>query len=195
MLEKNCPIEIFANKLQGRIAESTGDAPTNSTALSRTETIAAEGIAREEGMWVPFSEVSSLGTPFPSGVENDVYLNPDGNVIYKVNNLMTSKTITALLDRLTIHNSIFPQTFYRLHGFTGFGSGSIYPILVQDFVPNEREATPIEIDTYMAALGFTKTAEATYDNGQIEVSDLRPRNVLRDTDGDLFVVDAEFRRI
>lgn len=195
MLEKNCPIEIFADKLQRRIAESTGDAPTHSTALSRIEAIAAESLAKEEGIWIPFSNVSTLGVPFPSGVENDVYLNADGNVIYKVNNLMTSKTITALLDRLAIHNSVFPQTFYRLHGFTGFGSGSIYPILIQDFIPNEREATPIEIDTYMAALGFTKTAEATYNNGQVEVSDLRPRNVLRDTDGDLFVVDAEFRRI
>ncbi len=195
MLEKNCPIEIFADKLRRRIAESTRDAQTNCSAVSRIESLIAEEIAREEGIWINFTDVATLGTPFPSGVENDVYLNADGNVIYKINNLMTSKTISALFERLMIHNSVFPQTFYKLCGFTGFGNGSVYPILVQDFVPNEREATPIEIETYMAALGFTKITESTFNNGQIEASDLRPRNVLRDIEGDLFVVDAEFRRI
>ena len=142
-----------------------------------------------------FSEIGHLGIPFPSGVENDVYLNSNGNVIYKVNNLMTSKSILFLLDRFLMHNSIFPQTKYQLKGMTGFGNGSVYPVLCQDFIPNEREATPVEIDTYMAALNFNKVEEATYENGEMVISDLHPRNVLRDADGDLFVVDAEFKRI
>lgn len=50
------------------------------------------------------------------------------------------------------------------------------------------------IDTYMAALGFEKGAdEGRYTNGEYEVWDLLPRNVLVDDDGDLFVVDAEIR--
>lgn len=195
MSEKSCTIESFADKLQRRISESAGDAQENCASLSRIEAIIAEKIALEEGIWIDFADVTLLGIPFPSGVENDVYLNAEGNMIYKVNNLMTSKTISALFERLLIHNSLFPQTAYKLRGFTGFGYGSTYPILQQDFIPNDREATPIEIDTYMAALGFSKTTDATYNNGQFEVSDLRPRNVLRDTDGDLFVVDAEFRRM
>ena len=155
----------------------------------------AEALARRKGMWMEFSQISTLGTPFPSGVENDVYLNPKGNVIYKVNNLMTSKTLLSLFERLILHNSIFPQTGYLLKGFTGFGNGSIYPILRQDFIPNEREATPIEIDMYMSALGFQRIAEAKYSNGSVEVSDLHPRNVLRDSEGDLYVIDAEFKQV
>ena len=142
-----------------------------------------------------FFAISSLGIPLPSGMENDVYLSADGKSVYKVNNLMTSRSIMRLFDRLLLHNAIFPQTAYELQGFTGFGNGSIYPILKQDYIVYDREATPIEIDTYMSAIGFDKVGEAKYVNGTIEVSDLHPRNVLRDVDGDMFVIDAEFHRV
>lgn len=197
MLEEGCPIEVFAAELRRRIKEGTGDAQANLQALPSLmdEALVAEALARSKEMWVDMSQITSLGTPFPSGVENEVYLNSHGNVIYKVNNLMTSKTLLALFDRLILHNSIFPQTGYRLKGFTGFGRGSIYPILRQDFIPNEREATPVEIDMYMSALGFQKLSAAAYSNGDVEVSDLHPRNVLRDSDGDLYVIDAEFKKL
>ena len=199
MLEESCPIEVFAAELRRRIQESSGDAQKNLQTLSssdtKIETLIAEKLAREKGMWVEFSQIALLGTPFPSGVENEVYLNSNGNLIYKVNNLMTSKSLLSLFDRLILHNSIFPQTSYLLGGFTGFSNGSIYPILRQDFILNEREATPIEIDMYMAAIGFQKISEAKYSNGVVEVSDLHPRNVLRDSEGDIYVIDAEFKKI
>jgi hypothetical protein len=47
----------------------------------------------------------------------------------------------------------------------------------------------------MAALGFTrKETIGCYTNGTYTVWDLIPRNVLRDQDGDIFVVDAEIKR-
>ena len=52
--------------------------------------------------------------------------------------------------------------------------------------PNDNEST-------RTTLGFEQTAEASFSNGYIEVSDLRPRNVLRDSDGDMYMVDAEFK--
>ena len=52
------------------------------------------------------------------------------------------------------------------------------------------------IDTYMAALGFEKTSEeGHFSNGEYEVWDLVPRNVLVDAEGDIFVVDAEIKRV
>ena len=52
------------------------------------------------------------------------------------------------------------------------------------------------IDTYMAALGFEKTAEdGRFRNSQYEVWDIVPRNVLVDAEGDIFVVDAEIKHI
>lgn len=62
-------------------------------------------------------------------------------------------------------------------------------------IENARPATQVMIDTYMSALGFTKTgADGRFSNGEYEVWDVIPRNVLADKDGDLFVVDAEIRK-
>ena len=48
------------------------------------------------------------------------------------------------------------------------------------------------IDTYMGALGFEKTdKKGHYKNETYEVWDVLPRNVLVDSEGDIFVVDAE----
>ena len=47
----------------------------------------------------------------------------------------------------------------------------------------------------MAALGFNREeAAGRYSNEMYTVWDLIPRNVLRDRDGDIFVVDAEIKR-
>ena len=52
------------------------------------------------------------------------------------------------------------------------------------------------IETYMAAIGFTKlNSEGRYANADFEVWDLVPRNVLADADGDIFVVDAEIKAL
>ncbi|MBO4841035.1 MAG: hypothetical protein J5524_08970 [Bacteroidaceae bacterium] len=168
MLKESCPIEVFATELRRRIQEGSGDAQKNLQTLPCLT-------PKEEAL---IAEKLA-----------------HGNVIYKVNNLMTSKTLLSLFERLNLHNSIFPQTSYQLTGFTGFGNGSIYPILQQDFIIYEREATPIEIDMYMSAIGFQKLSAAKFSNGVIEVSDLHPRNVLKDYEGDLYVIDAEFRLV
>ena len=199
MFKEGCRIEVFADELRRRSEENQRDAQSDSTTLSERSIIdidnsTAENLAKEKNLWIDITEVVNLGTPAPSGVENDVYLNKNGNLVYKVNNLMTSRCVSDFLQRILLHNSIFPQTGYELYGFTGFGNGSVYPILKQNYIFYAKYATPVEIDTYMSALGFEKVNEATFTNGEVIISDLYPRNVLKDKDGDLFVVDAEFKK-
>ena len=70
----------------------------------------------------------------------------------------------------------------------------LMPILQQRLVKNAVLATSIEIDTYMAAIGFTKlNNEGRYANDDFEVWDLVPRNVLKDKGGDIFIIDAEIK--
>lgn len=200
MFKESCRIEVFADELRRRSAENQRNAQPDSTALSPRSIIdidnsTAESLAKEKNLWIDISEVVTLGTPAPSGVENEVYLNKKGNYVYKVNNLMTSRCVSDFLQRIMLHNSIFPQTGYELYGFTGFGNGNVYPILKQNYIFGAEYATPVEIDTYMSALDFEKVDEATFTNGVIVVSDLYPRNVLKDNDGDLYVVDAEFKKV
>lgn len=162
------------------------------SALSRQEieARAAEEYAKENGLWIPMDKVFDLGTPGPSGNENDTYISNEGYV-YKVNNLMNSKGILPLFDRIKLHNQIFPSSRYEFVGFTGFDGRSIYPIFRQAYVHESTNATPEEIEEYMNTLGFSKINEHKYTNGDITISDLRP---LKDTDGDLYVVDAEFQQ-
>ena len=63
------------------------------------------------------------------------------------------------------------------------------------FVKDASPTPQIAIDTYMAALGFNREGTiGRYSNAIYTVWDLIPRNVLRDQEGDIFVVDAEIKR-
>lgn len=154
----------------------------------------SEQYAKDNGMWIPMSNVFELGTPGPSGNENDTYVSND--IVYKVNNLLNSGGILRLLEKIALHNILFYDTFYSFYGFTGFEGRTIMPILQQRLVKNAVLATQVMIDTYMSALGFTKeNNEGRYSNGTYLVWDVVPRNVLVDSDGDIYVIDAEIKRI
>ena len=153
-----------------------------------------EQFAKENGLWIPMSEVNDLGIPGPCGNENDTYVSD--NVIYKVNNLMNSHSISNLFEKIICHNNLFYDTAYTFYSFTGFEGRTIMPIFSQPLIQNAKPATSIEIETYMAALGFSKMEKTgSYCNIDYKVWDMLPRNVLIDEDGDLFIVDAEIEKI
>ena len=122
--------------------------------------------------------------------ENDTYVAKD--TIYKVNNLLNSGGICKLLDKILLHNQLFPNTAYRFHGFTGYDGRTVMPVLEQERICESQPATQIMIDTYMAALGFERDGGVgSFKNDKFRVWDLVPRNVLVDKDGDMYVIDAE----
>ena len=135
-----------------------------------------------------------LGIPGPSGNENDTYVSD--NTIFKVNNLFNSGSIVKLLEKVILHNLIFPNTSYSFYGFAGYDGRSVMPVLQQDRICNAQPASQVVIDTYMAALGFIKqSATGRYTNESYIVWDIVPRNVLQDSDGDLYVIDAEIKKL
>ena len=192
---ENRRIEAVANELRRRCKLYEAQCRDGESHVSpfEAEQRAAENFAKEYGLWIPMEHVFDLGTPGPSGNENDTYVSND--VIYKVNNLLNSGSIISLFEKVRIHNEIFPDTFYQLHAFTGFDGRTIMPILRQDLVKDAEPTPQIAIDTYMAALGFNREdVVGRYSNTDYIVWDLIPRNVLRDRDGDIFVVDAEIKK-
>lgn len=195
---QNGSLEEATDRLRERSRANEEARSRSGKTLSFQEKLAeeareTEAYAKEKGSWIPMSKVFDLGASGPSGNEADTYISQD-NHIYKVNNLMNSKGILPLLERVALHNAIFPSSQYELTGFTGFEGGNVYPVLRQRYVPNATLSSPEEIDSYMRSLGFKQTGEAAYSNGDVVISDLRPRNVLKDTDGDLYVVDADFKK-
>ena len=192
---ENRRIEAVADELRRRCKLYEAQRRDGQSHVSpfEAEQRAAENFAKEYGLWIPMEHVFDLGTPGPSGNENDTYVSND--VIYKVNNLLNSGSIISLFEKVRMHNEIFPDTFYQLHAFTGFDGRTIMPILRQDLVKDAEPTPQIAIDTYMAALGFNREdVVGRYSNPDYIVWDLIPRNVLRDRDGDIFVVDAEIKK-
>ena len=189
---ENSRIHEVADELRRRcqLYEAQFRDGQNNVSRLDVEQRVAEQYAKENGIWIPLSNVLELGIPGPIGNENDTYVSND--IIYKVNNLLNSGSILRLLDRIMWHNNLFYDTAYSLYGFTGFDGRTIMPVLQQRLVKDAIPATSIEIETYMAALGFVKKDnEGRYANDEYEVWDLVPRNVLKDKDGDIFIIDAE----
>ena len=194
--EENRRIQEVSNELQRLCRlheEKSGNGKANGTRFE-IEQRAAEQLAKGAGIWNPMDDVFDLGTPGPSGNENDTYVSE--STIYKVNNLLNSGGICKLLDKILLHNLIFPNTAYRLHGFTGYDGRTIMPVLEQERICEAKPATQIMIDTYMSALGFEKNGESgRFSNNDFVVWDVVPRNVLVDKDGDMYVIDAEIAKL
>ena len=193
---ENSRIAAIADELERLCAIHEAQLGNSQADVNRVdaEQRAAEQMAKTNGYWINMSDIFDLGVPGPSGNENDTYV--AGTVIYKVNNLLNSGSIVALLRKILMHNVIFPDTAYSFYGFAGFDGRTVQPVITQPRVADSRPATQIMIDTFMAALGFEKAnAEGRFFNNTYEVWDLVPRNVLVDVEGDLFVVDAEIRQL
>ena len=192
--EKDSRIAAIANEHERLCSVHEAQCGNSQQNVSRldTEQRAAEQMAKSQGYWIPMMDIFNLGVPGPSGNENDTYVGE--KVIYKVNNLLNSGSIVALLHKVLMHNAIFPDTAYSFYGFAGFDGRTVQPVIVQPRIANAHPATKIMIETYMAALGFEKTNEdGRFKNNRYEVWDLVPRNVLVDDEGDIFVIDAEIK--
>lgn len=194
--EENRKIQGIADELKRlcRIHEEEfGDSQTNGGSLEIEQRI-TEQYAKTHSIWIPIDHMFDLGVPGPNGNENDTYVSD--NTIFKVNNLFNSGSIVKLLEKILLHNIIFPNTFYKFYAFTGYDGRSIMPVLQQDRISDAHPANQEMIDTYMIALGFEKSSkEGHYTNNTYDAWDVVPRNVLVDEDGDLYVVDAEIKVI
>lgn len=154
--------------------------------------------AKENNLWV--DDLYDLGLPYQGGGnENTLALNTENGKLYKSNNLSNSDfLISNLIEQTLLHNALFPNTKYTLEGFTGFENGNSAPfvevILSQNFIPNTQQASIEEIEDYMSSLGFKKITNSSFTNGDITVSDLHPRNVLKSKQGNIYVIDDIIRK-
>ena len=159
--------------------------------LNEQEKRVAEQWAKERELWTDMSDIFKYGSPGPSGSESDTYLGRDG-FIYKTNNLMhCGDSIVKTLTKFIMYNQVFPDSAYSFVGFAGFTGRSVYPIVKQPFIVNPYPATKIEIGYFMASLGFQNIGEGKFKNSRFILSDILPKNILKDEDGDFYAIDAE----
>ncbi|TZF83246.1 hypothetical protein FW774_13235 [Pedobacter sp. BS3] len=178
---------------RGTLEKSKGNGILSIQDQRDVENRVAFDYAKENGLWV--DNFYSLGNPYKGGNENTIVLDTENHVVYKSNNLFNSQfLISGLLKQIRIHNELFPETNYKLVGFTGIDYGKSRPpyievVMKQDFISNFTTPTPQEIADFMSLLDFEQVSGTSFINGQYTVSDLYPRNVLKDEDGIMYVID------
>lgn len=135
-----------------------------------------------------------------NGQENQVYLSKDGKTVIKLNNLLMVDRefrFNEFLDRIKAHNEFAPDDMYTPLGFALNEDGDFCLVLEQPYVKGE-PATQEEIDDYMESHGYdlypirvsAEDVGAGWSNGEFEIWDTKPRNVLKDKNGDLHFIDT-----
>lgn len=135
--------------------------------------------------------------------ENDVYINPDGKTVTKINDLSYVKGVhplnnfEAFIDRVYAHNTIFPNVAYTFKGFILNKNGSPSIVLEQPFIQSDRNATWDEITNELPKMGYEmgsarlwSNGHGVWSNGKFELFDARPANVLVGKDGILYFIDT-----
>ena len=153
-----------------------------------------EQTAKEQGVWI--DDYSSLGDYFSKGGENEVYYNLAENRVYKLNNFeYAGDDVSNFFTRIDIHNELFGNVPYSIVGFAKNSSGETSAVLKQPYIEAEREATEREIASYMEALGFEMGYSDDFTNNKYNVFDAGPNNVLFGTDGRLYFIDTQIRKM
>ena len=101
---ENSRIAAIADELQRLCAVHEAQLRVGEADVSRfeAEQRAAEQMAKANGYWIPMMDIFDLGVPGPSGNENNTYVAED--IIYKVNNLLNSGSIVALLGTSSVRS-------------------------------------------------------------------------------------------
>lgn len=165
-------------------------AVAGTTACKGVQINALRKYAIENQCWV--ADISALGEFVDRGSENEVYSAYDADIVYKLNDFRyADDNLNSFFERIQAHNHYFPESKYDLIGFALNQSGKVCAILVQPFIHAEREATEQEIADALSLSGFQPQLEGEYfTNGEYDIFDALPNNVLYGADGYLYFIDT-----
>ena len=140
-----------------------------------------------------FNEI--LGDNSLHGTESKVWEDSINHRVIKSISLSHYPTPKALLERILVHNSAFPSTTIKLEGIGTSGNGM--SLIVSQPLIEDSDVIPTyeEIETYMTkTLGFQHTkgkgANAEYTKDGYLVSDIRPENIIKQSNGELAIIDC-----
>ena len=164
--------------------------------LGAQQETAIEQWAKRVGVWidnVDESLTNSLGEQIAEGGEAAVY--DHGSTLVKSIGLDYFIQPIFALDRISLHNTYFPETRLTILGFGRDNRGEFKIIAEQPYI----EGQPVnddEISEYMHQMGFElkNPRNWTYATSEIYLSDMHDENVIRSAKSDtLFVVDCDIR--
>ena len=98
------------------------------------------------------------------------------------------------LDRISLHNTFFPETRLTVVGFGRLHNGDFQIIVEQPYIQGSQMSDE-EIATFAQKMGFTpiNPKNWTFATPDIYLSDLHDENVIQSKEGNIFVVDCDIR--
>ena len=151
--------------------------------------------AKATGIWFDDIDISLsniLGEKIAEGGEAIVF--DHGATLVKSIGLDYFIEPVLALDRISLHNTYFPETRLTVLGF-GRDSNNEFKIIVeQPFIKGERISDD-EIAEYMEKMGFKlcNPRNWTFATPEIYLSDMHDENVIRSQSGNIFVIDCDIR--
>jgi hypothetical protein len=156
---------------------------------------AIERWAKAVGLWTQNVEAQlaqTFGEQIAEGGEAKVY--DHGATIVKSIGLDYFIQPIFALDRITLHNTYFPETRLFVIGFGRDGNGEFKIIVEQPFIDGQLVSDE-DISAYMRQMGFElkNLRNWTYATPDIYLSDMHDENVILSAAGNIFVVDCDIR--
>lgn len=151
--------------------------------------------AQKSGCWFEDTDKSipqTLGQEIAHGGEAHVYDN--GQTLVKVIGLDYFVQPVLALDRISLHNTYFPQTRMRVLGFGENAAKEFVIVVEQPFIQGMR-MNDEEIRLYASKLGYRliNPNNWTFSTERIYLSDMHDENVIRSKNGNIFVIDCDIR--
>ena len=187
-ISKDSVLESASTFARGVLEEI--EALAGTTACKSVQLVRLRRWAQQQDCW--FSDRSQFGDFFDRGSENEAYLSPDGKEIIKLNDFRyADDNLTSFFERIKAHNKYFPDCTYIMLGLAENMDGKVCAVLSQPFITEARLATKEEIHEEFLRLGFWPEDNGEYyTNGQHDIFDAQPNNVLADDEGHLYFIDT-----
>ena len=117
-----------------------------------------------------------------------------GNTLIKAIGLDYYILPILALDRISLHNTYFPETRLTVMGFGRTSEGEFQVIVEQPYIQGGH-MEDAEIQTFAEKMGFKlmNPRNWTYATPEIYLSNLHDENVIRSANGNVFVVDCDIR--
>lgn len=177
-----------AESVARRVLESV-QAIAGTTACKGVQIARLADWAKANQLWL---NTDKLGSYEDRGSENEVYLSPKENIVYKLNDFRYSDdNLSPFFERIKAHNEYFPDCAYTMIGMAENRDGKVCAVLSQPYIITAREATEEEISKELQRLGFQPLMDNEYySNGIHDIFDASPNNVLVGIDGNLYFIDT-----
>lgn len=172
-----------------------------------TDDLAGEGIeqiilveewARRKSVWFdnPEQYLEDKSIVRDYGTESVVYFDVENKVVYKLISLKHYNVLRLALDRIIVHNAIFPDSALKVIGFGNDEAGRFVVMVKQPYISGNG-VSENERMVFMAKLGFTEAGgdygmHLNYKTDDLYVGDLNRFNVIKGEYG-IHVIDADCR--